>query len=126
MSVWNLLFGHVSEHVPDHGSSAIIKVHLIKGIAPVFRDETFLACGKSLLHSVLLTENFCHIFHINQIGVLIRSYDSVEYQKNCFATSKFLKSISAENFLDVLLDAISFMNVKKMIIPLMDGALVNG
>ena len=57
------------------------KVHLIKGIAPVFRDETFLACGKSLLHSVLLTENFCHIFHINQIGVLIRSYDSVEYQK---------------------------------------------
>lgn len=60
------------------------------------------------------------------MGVLIRSYDSVEYQKNFFATSKFLKSISAENFLDVLLDAISFMNVKKMIIPLMDGPLVNG
>lgn len=37
-----------------------------------------------------------------------------------------MKGISAESFLDVLLDAISSMNVKKMIIPLMDGALVNG
>ena len=72
-------------------SSAIIKeygiskdkgsYYLLYGIALVFREETFLTCEKSLLHSMLSTEIFCQIFHIYQMGVLLRSWDSVEYQQ---------------------------------------------
>ena len=66
-------------------------------------------------------ESFFLIFQDNQLDVHIRIWDSVKCQANTrYFTSNFLKGPNAENLLDVLLDAISCMNERKMIILSMD------
>ena len=65
----------------------------------MFRDEPLLIREKSPFHSVLFADDFCQIFQDNQMDVHIRTWDSVKYQTNdCYLTSKFQKSINAENF----------------------------
>lgn len=52
----------------------------------------------------------------------ITIWDAVKWQANtCYTISKFLKSPNSINLLNVLLDAISCMNGKEMIILSMDG-----
>ena len=95
-----------------------VSYYINYGIAPIFRDEMLLTCVKWPFDSVLFDGSFYHIFRDDQLDVyiIIRIWDCVKCQASTrYPTSKFLKSTHAENLLNVLIDAISCMNGRKII-----------